>query len=380
MSSSILNNIAKMSAAGAGKTWDICHDALEMVKLNNKRALIVTYTNRSAESARKEIRKQNNGVDHSRVIIKTWYRFLLSEMIKPYQTYVTGGRINHIKSIDFSERYGQINKYKGGTYIRYINAERNVRSNQASELAMHIIQCNKGKTIERLEKIYSSIYFDEVQDFAGYDIDLLTLLMKSSISITVCGDNKQATYRTHVTRKNKKQTGVNIWDYFRQLEEDKMIKVERNLSSRRFNSDICYFANTVFPLGDPISTIMNEATGHDGVFLIDATDAEFYYDFYSPQILRFDVRTLIDKPCLNFGACKGETFDRVLIYPNNPLNEFILKGKPLKAPEKYYVGVTRPKYSLTFVINQLPTQLKGFSEVFLSIDKNEIRALRLNCK
>ena len=49
MSSSILNNKAKMSAAGSGKTWDICHEALEVVTHTDKRALIVTYTNRGAE-------------------------------------------------------------------------------------------------------------------------------------------------------------------------------------------------------------------------------------------------------------------------------------------------------------------------------------------
>ena len=86
MLSSTMNNTAKMSAAGSGKTWDICHEALESVKRNDKRSLIVTYTNRSTESARQEIRKQNDDVLHPRIIVKTWYRFLLSDMIKPYQT------------------------------------------------------------------------------------------------------------------------------------------------------------------------------------------------------------------------------------------------------------------------------------------------------
>ena len=98
MSSSILNNTAKMSAAGSGKTWDICNEALEAVRTSNKRALIISFTNRSVESVKNEIRRQNDDVLHHRVVIKTWYRFLLSDLIKPYQTGITNGIINHIKS------------------------------------------------------------------------------------------------------------------------------------------------------------------------------------------------------------------------------------------------------------------------------------------
>ncbi len=39
-------NIVKISAAGSGKTYDICHDALNVVADNTHKVLIVTYTNR----------------------------------------------------------------------------------------------------------------------------------------------------------------------------------------------------------------------------------------------------------------------------------------------------------------------------------------------
>lgn len=376
MSSSILNNTAKMSAAGSGKTWDICHDALKAVKNNNKRVLILSFTNRSIESARNEIRKQNEGVLHPQVVVKTWYRFLLSDMIKPYQAGITGGRINHIKSVDFSEQFGQVNRNKAGTYPRYINSGRNVRSNQASELAVLINQRSRGMSIKRLEEIYSNIYFDEIQDLVGYDIDLLRLLMESNIAITCCGDSKQATFTTHVAKKNKKQTGKNIWLFFSELEANGLVLIERKLASRRFNWDICCFANAIYPAGDAITTIMEEVTEHDGVFLINEADVEVYSKYFCPQVLRFDARTKTEGPCLNFGVCKGETFDRVLIYPNGKLNDFVLKGNALDHPEKYYVGVTRPRYSIAFVMKKLPARLSGFEEVVISVAGNKIRALK----
>lgn len=379
MLSSIMNNIAKMSAAGSGKTWDICHEALEVVKHTEKRALIVTYTNRGAESVKNEIRKQHDMVLHPKVMVKTWYRFLLSDLIKPYQTGITGTSINHIKSVDFSEQFGQINRYKSGSYMRYINSGRNIRSNQAAELARLLNERSGGKSIARLEEIYDHIYFDEIQDLAGYDIELLRLLMESSIGITCCGDSKQATFKTHVAKKNKRQTGKNIWEFFRQLEKSGIVQVERNLASRRFNWEICCFANSVYPEGDAITTVMEDVTEHDGVFLIEVSDAELYHDHYAPQILRFDARTKVNRPCVNFGACKGETFERVLIYPNGPLNDFILKGTAFSAPEKYYVGVTRPKYSIAIAMKKLPTQLKQYDEVVVTLGDNTIRALKYRC-
>ena len=100
---------------------------------------------------------------------------------------------------------------------------------------------------------------------------------------------------------------------------------------------------------------MTEETEHDGVYLIKKEDAGDYYACFKPQILKYDSKTVIDGyRSVNFGACKGETFDRVLIYPNKVFQNFILKGKALASPEKYYVAVTRPKYSIAFVLEVFP--------------------------
>ena len=199
-------------------------------------------------------------------------------------------------------------------------------------------------------------------------------MLDSGISVTCCGDNKQATFRTHNAKKNKNQTGKNIWQFFRGLDN---VEIEKNLASRRFNRDICCFANKLFPVGDPITSIMDEETGHDGVFLIDQSDVDAYFYEFRPQVLRYDAKTVIEKyHAVNFGACKGETFDRVLIYPNGPLMDFVLSGKALKAPEKYYVGVTRPRYSIAFVMQKFPKTLSGYEEMAITCGNTQIRCLK----
>ena len=67
-------NVVRLAAAGSGKTWGICHDALEIArKSDGNRVLMVTYTNRGLDSIRIELKKQNYGVIPSGVVILSWY-------------------------------------------------------------------------------------------------------------------------------------------------------------------------------------------------------------------------------------------------------------------------------------------------------------------
>ncbi len=368
-------NRVKISAAGSGKTYDICIEALEAVKNNQKKSLIVTYTNRGHSAVEKELRKQNCGVLHPQVIVKTWYRFLLADAIKPYQrSLFNGNAYNVIKGIDYSRVYGAVNYHKKGTVPRYISVDGNVLSNQASELACYLNDKSGGKVVSRLFEIYSDIYFDEIQDLAGYDIEFLKLLLDSDINITCCGDNKQATFSTHNAKKNKCQTGKNIWQFFSGLSN---VEIEKKLASRRFNKDICCFANKIFPVGEQITTVMQDITEHDGVYLISESDASSYFDYYKPQVLRYNAKTKIESfHPINFGESKGETFDRVMIFPNGPMTDFILKGKAIISPEKYYVGVTRPRYSIAIVLKQLPKTLVGYEEDRICMGEHSIKSLR----
>lgn len=370
-------NIVKLSAAGSGKTWDICNNALSIINdaAHEKRVLITTYTNKGVETINKEIKEQNFGVLSERIIVRSWYRFLLHDLIRPYQTFITD--INAIKSFDFSNLYGykSIKFFKKGEKKRYLNLQGNVYANQASELAVYLNLESKGMVIERLEKIYSHIFIDEIQDMTGDDLNIIELLMDSAI-VTVCvGDNKQATYKTHNTQKRKKHAGANIWTFFNYLESTGKAKFEYSLVSKRFNQRICNFANFVFPNQNEISTCMKEKTEHDGVFLILRKDVPIYYNYFEPTVLKYDKNTSTEGYCsLNFGQCKGMTFNRVLIYPNDTFKDFIW-GKKLKSPYKYYVAVTRPKYSIAIVLDEFPDNPLYRTEI-IKLGDEEITAKR----
>ena len=371
------NNIIKIEAAGAGKTYSLCESALEITEkeMKKKRVLILSYTNRGVDAIKTEIKKQNMGVLSNKIDVMSWYTFLLGEMIKPYQSFLFD--INEIKSLDFSEVYGKINYGKKGTKGRYINSHGDIRSNYASELILYLNNISDSMIVNRLQKIYSYIFIDEVQDMAGYDLNIIALLMKSNILITCVGDNKQATFKTNNSTKNKKKTGTNIWMFFEELIGEGIAEIKKNLVSRRFNREICNFANEVYSNENNMFTSMSEVTEHDGVVLITKNDVSEYYNYFSPTILKYDKKTDTGEYLsYNFGECKGMTFERVIIFPNGPFKDFLLKGKVLKSPQKYYVAATRAKYSIAFVLDKLPIETNRWRKEKLNIGGKSIEVLK----
>ena len=347
-----LNNIVIMATAGAGKTHDICKEVIENAKTTNKKILITTYTNKGIESIEKEYKKQNNGVIDKNVVILSWFQFLLRELVKPYQSSILN-KINIINSIDFNHQYGYINFNSRGTPKHYILTN-NILSNTVSEFAIDSNIKSNNRVIQRLEEIYSHIYIDEIQDLAGEDIEVLKLFFDSKIRIQCVGDVKQSTYTTYNAKKNKKITGIHLIDFFKKLESKGMITLLVNNKTRRFGREICEFSNSI--CNDKNNEIESDKIYQEenqGVYLLDKKDFEKYFKIYNPTILKFDAKTKIAYESLNFGQCKGMTFDRVAIFPNKKYKEFLQKGTTLDSPCKYYVSATRAKYSIVFVVERL---------------------------
>ena len=72
----------------------------------------------------------------------------------------------------------------------------------------------------------------------------------------------------------------------------------------------------------------------------------------------------------------GYIYERVLIFPNGPFKDFLLKGKKIKTPQKYYVAATRAKYSIAFVVDVLPQNVEWLKREELSIKNDKIEILR----
>ncbi|WP_442598401.1 UvrD-helicase domain-containing protein [Parapusillimonas sp. JC17] len=68
--------------------------------------------------------------------------------------------------------------------------------------------------MRRLRQRFAHIIIDEIQDMAGYDLDLLELMLRSNVRVTFVGDHRQATFATNNAPKNKAFRGPAIINKF----------------------------------------------------------------------------------------------------------------------------------------------------------------------
>lgn len=339
------NNLAIIAAAGSRKTQHIIDCVLADP---TRRVLVTTYTN---DNLRQIVNRLSAGTGTlpQNVTVMGWFTFLLNECARPYQSFVLGkagvmGGLNFV-----GERRRYIPKNKPIQY--YLDASKAVYRNQVAALACQANERSNGMVIDRLAGMYDHIYIDEVQDMAGHDLELLALMMKSPVALTIVGDPRQATFVTNNTNKNKKYKGSGIVKWL--SERTELCVIENRVESYRCNQAICDFADGLYPELPRTISKNTEVTGHDGIFDINKSEVRAYVEEYAPVVLRWDKRAdTYDLEAMNIGAAKGSTFDRVLIIPTTPMVRYYQTRDFSQAGDraKLYVAVTRAKRSATFVI------------------------------
>lgn len=346
-----------LAPAGGRKTQTIIDQCLSN---KNSRKLIITYTTTGQKVISDRIWRKNTS--EYKIDILGWYSFLLNHIIYPYIYDKYPNQIAH--GLHFVDGV-DITRYRKGTK-RYFDDDNRVFSNHIGKLAYDIAIASNGAWLDRLERIYDEIYFDEVQDLAGNDLDILQLLFKSKINITAVGDVRQSLYSTSRSdSKHKQFNNLNKIEWFRRMKDLNLCELEERTQTWRCNQDIINFANSALPkkLNFPDTKSLNrEKTGHDGVFLISWQNLPEYINKFNPQSLRNNINSKIlnGTDAINFGQSKGMTFHRVLIYPTDPIKKFLKnQTHPLKdkSASAFYVAVTRAKHSVTIVVDE-PKQYK----------------------
>lgn len=364
------SNIGIIACAGAGKTYTICKKALD----SSTASLIITYTNKGRTNINDQIRKLNQGVPSNKITVETWFEFLLHEIIKPYQSILLR-QLNNYKiessiffnSIDFSTtRY--INYRPQNDLYCYYSNENKIKHNEAVIFVNKLMEIDHGKVINRLYQQYKTIYFDEVQDLVGTDLDVIEKLIASQIDIVMVGDPKQFTYTTHSEKKNKRISGTNIEFFYKKMCNQYSMELRYSQTTRRFGAELAALANEVDPSGETLSGFPGIIEPeHHGVFLITMEQLPAYLkkfcNYNSVSTLIYDKRTKKkmprDVPCINFGDSKGLSIDHVVIVPPGPLDKLLQKGIPIKSPAKYYIAVTRARFSIAFVVKKPESYLKS---------------------
>ncbi|WP_079913017.1 UvrD-helicase domain-containing protein [Paenibacillus sp. 32352] len=348
-----------IAAAGSGKTTFLVNEALSQREGN---VLITTYTQANEAEIRKKF-VELNGCIPCHVTIQTWFSTLLQHGIRPYQGGLYDEPIRGMLLVNEPSalRYAQGARrvYFGeATHFKqhYFTSDSKVYSDKISKLVIRCNETSDGAVFKRLSSIYSHIFIDEIQDLAGYDLEIVKLLLKSDSSILFVGDPRQVTYLTHIERKYDRYKEGRIKEFIQtecrridcDIDEDSL-----NVSHRN-NEVICSYSSKLFPEYNPCQSNQYEVTGHDGIFLVRKQDVEHYLQSYNPVQLRDSVRESVNKnyKSVNFGESKGLTFERVLIYPTQPIISWIKNNTfdlASTSRSKLYVALTRAKFSVGIV-------------------------------
>lgn len=339
-----MNNVV-VSAAGGGKTTRIVTEALGET---TRRCALITYTQNNVTEIKAKIYQTNRCIP-THVEVWSWYSFLLRELARPYQSSLIGSRIQGIHwSQGRSDRYAkqtEINRY-------YFGEQGFIYSDKIAQFVLACNEASAGAVIRRLEERFGMVYIDEFQDLAGYDLDLIELILRSRVQVNLVGDHRQATFRTNNSAKNSAYSGIKIIKKIREWEKLKLCKTTYQSETHRCNQNIADIADSFFPR-EPKTKSLNDAfTGHDGVFAVHSSDIEAYVRRFRPQVLRLDVRTDCHgyEP-MNFGESKGLTFERILIFPHKLAKAWLASGDVKhveKSASKMYVGVSRARQSVAF--------------------------------
>lgn len=348
-----------LASAGAGKTTFIVNHAIEKAS-EGVSVLITTFTEACEQEIRDKIVKKCGCIPKN-ICLKTWFSFLISHGVKPFQgrlfVYDVKGMVlvNGKSGLRYKSKKGfpvywgedQFDKF-------YFTDSRKIYSDKLAQLTIRCNDASDGMVFDRISRCFKFIYIDEVQDLAGYDLEVLDCLFKSNADIVLVGDPRQATYSTNNSRKNKKYVKSEIVNYF----EDSKLDIETDTTSLTVNyrcsESICNFSNSLYPDLPPATSGNREITGHDGVFVLSAEKINQYLVEFNPVQLRDSIKTSVNKEfeALNFGKSKGLTLDRVVIYPSGPMIKWLKNSRSelsQTARSKFYVALTRARYSVAIV-------------------------------
>lgn len=336
-----------VAAAGAGKTTQLVREALEG---RDRRIAMVTYTHFNARQIAQRFAEMNSGIP-GHVDLMTWFAFLLRECARPYQRTKYGGR--RIESIYFVQSRSALRIPEWNVEKHYFAQGEYIYSDKIAKFAVECETRSSQAVTRRLSEIYTDIFIDEFQDLAGWDLDLIEMFLRSGVRVTLVGDPRQYTYSTNPGSKNQPYRGLGVMTLLQKWRDEGLCSLQQMSTSRRCHESICQFANRLWPEMEPMTSLREGQSEHEGVFLVGEALVPQYIERFHPQVLRHDRRsTAYGADALNFGAAKGLEFERVLIVPTEPIRKYLRTGslhEIERSREKLYVAVTRASSSVAFV-------------------------------
>jgi len=377
------NNVIYIAAAGSGKTTliiDKVKDELRYGVPDNKKIAIITYTYNNQDNIKRRLISKNGSLP-TQVKVMGWYSFLLDYLIRPFKGEVLTELYDHHIGLCFVEGVsGTFHLSKGRTIKSYKKGDlwgkffcsnkRDIYSDKLSEFAMMYINKEGALLIDRLSRIFDTIFLDESQDLACWDFEIIKeLIISQKINVVLCGDPRQNTLSTSLDRKYKLYNGQPD-----KYAEDKINKKRQNYvtidntslsKSHRCVEEICALASSLFPDFPPLHSCECARCKQNrdnyqhikGMFLLKESDVLSFVKEYSPISLIWDKKSIgkvKTDSYYNYSQSKGLEFDSVIVYPTKVVENYLIDGAGLNdlPKRKLYVAITRARYTCCIVISK----------------------------
>lgn len=312
-----------LAVAGSGKTYYLCN------KINpQKRNLVIAFTNENINNIVKEILKKFGNIPNNTVIM-TFHRFVYHYCIRPYEWLISqylGAKEIKSNGVSLIPPPDSIikGKYNSQYFVDskpehyYTKDLKKIFCSRMSKLAFKT-SFNEDKLlnliVNRFKKFYDYLFIDEFQDFREYDYDLLNYMIKHIDNFLLVGDY----YQHSVNGQNnsgkpfkKAKKFISYIDYLTILKENFLVDVDTTtlIKSRRCKKNICDFIKS--KIGISIEPYNNTDTGKVNIV---SDQKEIIMILKNDKIKKLLYRDS-DKysiNCINWGACKGNTYEEICV-------------------------------------------------------------------
>ncbi|MFT0762126.1 AAA family ATPase [Actinomyces sp. F1_1611] len=349
------NHLFVHAAAGSGKTERIVRACANRDR--PKRRLIITLT----ESGQEELISRLSAACSADQVpdVIGWYAFLIKHYVRPYLPCL----FDEVRPTGFifDRNLHPKDHFRLKGEARYFSSNGSIYRESLPELSVKVAEAAQGKVENRLSRIYDEIIIDEVQDISRKSLDILARLLDfTSLRLVMVGDVRQSLLDSDLmSSRNKNADRLQLLSWYRDHEKSERLTIEEMTTTFRSNQTIASFSDAIFPpeLGfAPTTSANKEITGHDGVFLVLEPHLNDYVQRYGAVLLRGSAASgkhLNHLGFTNIGQVKGLTYDRVIIYPTQPMLDLISTGKAMAAKSacSFYVAVTRARLSVAIIVD-----------------------------
>lgn len=330
------------AVAGSGKTTHI------VASLNlERRFLLITYTDNNLSNLRRKI-IERFGYFPSNIVLLSYFTFLHSFCFKPFLLLQM-----RTKGITYDKPPPWTYKLPRTDDAYFVDCHRRLYHSRIANLLDR--KGAMSDVTRRIEKYVDVVCVDEVQDFGGYDFQLLMAICGSNVDVLFVGDFYQHTFDTSRDGKMNKGLHDEYEQYKKRFHNAGLVVDTMSLvKGHRCSKTVCDFIRE--HLGIEIYSHSTHVT--DAIFLDSQEDADRLYACKATVKLFYQEYFKYGCYSENWGSSKGaDHYQDVCVVLNgtayDAFTDRVLRAAKPQTRNKLYVACSRPRGSLYLVSGQM---------------------------